>query len=346
MSLLQAIQAAAIDPETNVTDLLRMCMILAARLKNEELRKWISQELNGYKSSDDLPGYRIVKSGSFGTFTDGYRIWNNWQISTFQVPEEFHKYIDTTYFLHRMEVLSHMVEHAEGDSIKFVWDKTVAFVVGKYNLPECECLGAYKSVPVSVIAAIIDTVKTRILEFVLEIEKEDPNIGETSGEAPHITSERVRNIFNTTIMANHVGSFEQGGSNMSEGPMFNIGSQHAGRDINQAGEDIYQAAGNLTISPSSSAADVLKIVEAIKCRINESDIGEKNKKKIGNHLENAVVELKDENPDKKSIADSMKQTNEILKEAKTTGETLKDIGVLAGKVAMWLGPYAQKLGLF
>ena len=71
MSLLQDIQAAAINPETDVTDLLRMCMILAARLKNEDLRKWVSQELNGYKPPADLPSYRIVKSGSFGTFTDG-----------------------------------------------------------------------------------------------------------------------------------------------------------------------------------------------------------------------------------------------------------------------------------
>jgi hypothetical protein len=33
-----------------------------------------------------------------------------------------------------------------------------------------------------------------------------------------------------------------------------------------------------------------------------------------------------------------------LKEAKTTGETLKDIGVLVGKAAAWLGTTAAKLG--
>jgi hypothetical protein len=49
-------------------------------------------------------------------------------------------------------------------------------------------------------------------------------------------------------------------------------------------------------------------------------------------------------PDKKSIAESIKKTNEILKEAKTTGETLKDIGVLVAKAAAWLGTTAAKLG--
>jgi hypothetical protein len=151
-------------------------------------------------------------------------------------------------------------------------------------------------------------------------------------------------------------------SNMSEGPIFNIGSQRAGRDINQAGRDINQAggdisttyeetsikqeaAGDLTLSLNSPAADVLKVIGAIKYKINESDIDVKNKRKIGNHLDNAIVELEDKNPDKKSIADSMKQTNEILNEAKTTGETLTGIAALIGKVAIWLGPYAHSVGL-
>jgi hypothetical protein len=57
------------------------------------------------------------------------------------------------------------------------------------------------------------------------------------------------------------------------------------------------------------------------------------------------VELKDENTDKKSVVDSLKQTTEILKEAKGAGETLADIAGLIGKVAIWVGPLAHSLGL-
>ena len=84
------------------------------------------------------------------------------------------------------------------------------------------------------------------LDFALEIEKEDPNIGETSGEVPRITPERVTNIFNTKIMTN-MGNVEQGRSNMSDGPIINVGSRQAGRDIIQAGGDIYQVAVDLNI---------------------------------------------------------------------------------------------------
>ncbi|HII07920.1 MAG TPA: hypothetical protein HA349_11590 [Methanotrichaceae archaeon] len=134
---------------------------------------------------------------------------------------------------------------------------------------------------------------------------------------------------------------------MSEGPIFDIGSQQAGidiiqgRDINKAGRDINKAAGDLIISTNSTAEEVLKVIHAIKYKIKGSDIELKNKREINKHLDNAIFELKKENPDKVSITDSIKQTNEILKEAKTTGETLTYIGALLGKVAIWLGSYVH-----
>ena len=88
----------------------------------------------------------------------------------------------------------------------------------------------------------------------------------------------------------------------------------------------------------------MKIIEAIQHKVAELDIAEKHEKEIGTNLENAKIELEDKEPDKKSIAESIKKTSEILKEAKTTGETLRDIGILVGKVAAGLGTTAAQLG--
>jgi hypothetical protein len=127
------------------------------------------------------------------------------------------------------------------------------------------------------------------------------------------------------------------GCDMSEGPIFQIGSQQAGRDI-------YNIARDLNISQNSSAEDMLKVIKAIMYKADELNIEEKNKKKIGNYLQNAAIELEDKNPDKNSIADSIRQTNDILNEAKTTGESLTDIGALVAKAAVWLGTTSAKLG--
>jgi GGDEF domain-containing protein len=124
---------------------------------------------------------------------------------------------------------------------------------------------------------------------------------------------------------------------MNDRSVFSIREQHAGRDI-------FNIARDLIINQNSPAEDILKIIEAIQHKVGELDIAEKDKKRIVNQIEGAKIELEDEKPDKKSIAESIKKTSEILKEAKTTGETLKDIGVLVGKAAAWLGTTAAKLG--
>jgi hypothetical protein len=124
---------------------------------------------------------------------------------------------------------------------------------------------------------------------------------------------------------------------MNDKPIFSIGKQKAGRDI-------YNIAGDLNITENSPAEDVLTIMKAIQQKVDELDIAEKDKKRIANQIEGAKIELEDEKPDKKSIVESIKKTNEILQQAKTTGETLKDIGVLVGKAAIWLGTTAAELG--
>ena len=119
--------------------------------------------------------------------------------------------------------------------------------------------------------------------------------------------------------------------------VFNIGSQ-------QAGQDIYNIAGNLDITQNSPPEDVLKIIQAIQQKVGELDIGDKEKRKISNHLDNAKIELEEKEPNNKSIEESIKSANGILNEAKATGETLKEIGIMVMKAAKWLGTTAAALG--
>jgi len=124
---------------------------------------------------------------------------------------------------------------------------------------------------------------------------------------------------------------------MNDKPVFVIGEQHAGRDI-------FNIARDLNVTQNSPAEDILKIIEAMQQKVGELEITEKDKKKIVHQLDGAKIELEEGDPNKKSIAEHITKTTEILKEAKTTGETLKDIGLLVGKAAAWLGMTAANLG--
>ena len=51
MNLLRKIQEATIDPQYQLADILRMCKILASRLKHSAFQEWVSHELDGYSLS-------------------------------------------------------------------------------------------------------------------------------------------------------------------------------------------------------------------------------------------------------------------------------------------------------
>ena len=58
MSLLREIQDAAVDGTSDLESLLRKCRVLATRLKHDELKNWVTWELDGYPAEVPLPDYR------------------------------------------------------------------------------------------------------------------------------------------------------------------------------------------------------------------------------------------------------------------------------------------------
>ena len=53
--MLRQIQTDLLDQKVALSNILRKAKVLASQLRSEELGKWVSQELDGYKPNDDLP---------------------------------------------------------------------------------------------------------------------------------------------------------------------------------------------------------------------------------------------------------------------------------------------------
>ena len=70
MTLLEQIQNEAVDGTSDLATALRKCLILAARLKNQEFTEWVNHELNGYPE-DAIPEYRVLFGHCYGNFLGG-----------------------------------------------------------------------------------------------------------------------------------------------------------------------------------------------------------------------------------------------------------------------------------
>ena len=58
--LVLELQRSALNSNTSVTELLRMALVVARKLKIKEFEQWVELELKGYPDINEVPEYRIL----------------------------------------------------------------------------------------------------------------------------------------------------------------------------------------------------------------------------------------------------------------------------------------------
>lgn len=200
MSLLREIQSAAIDSKTDLASLLRKCKVLAARLGSVEFRAWVDKELSGYKPTDILPEYRILYVNSKGHFSGPYGSGiNNADIPLLCIPEEFREGVSRSDIVEPVASIEALVSRCDEGTAQEPWDPNLVAFVGRKIYQNMNCIQAWKVIPVTSLVAALDEIRNRILNFVIEIEAQDPNAGEAELNSAPVAPEKIHQIFNTYI---------------------------------------------------------------------------------------------------------------------------------------------------
>ncbi len=217
MSLLRDIQNTAVDSTTDISTLLRKCKILAARLGNAKFQEWVDSELNGYDEIESLPEYRILHVESRGHFAGAFgSSLQHTPIPPSCLPNEFRDQITKSYLMAPISAYSSLINKKENNNVQEPWPADVVALYGSQIYKNMNCLSAWKVIPFNALVAIVDTIKTRILSFALEIESEAPDAGEAQLNKPPLSQERVSQVFNTFISGT-VQNVATGSSNFSQG---------------------------------------------------------------------------------------------------------------------------------
>lgn len=221
MSLLRDIQNAAVDSKTPLTVLLRMCTVLAARLGNSEFKKWVQDELNGYVNEEDLPSYRVLHVNSKGHFSGPFQSGlRNADIPLMCIPEVIRDRLSHSYLMEPIASLEALVEQADSGTAQEPWNPDIVAHVGGNIYETMHCIQAWKVIPINRVVAAIDTVRTRILNFVIEIESEAPDAGESPLNSSPVPQDKLHQIFNTYITGN-IQNMATGSSNVAQNAYMN-----------------------------------------------------------------------------------------------------------------------------
>jgi hypothetical protein len=200
MNLLEEIQAAATDSSVPLPDLLRKCAVLAARLRSDDFKMWVNHELNGYPDVEQLPPYRRLKVQSFGYFAGMFgSSASNMPIPPSCIREDFRHHVEESLAMMPIAALTGMLEESAAGSFQVAWPADLVAMVGQGIYQDMNCLKAWKVISRGQIVGVVDTVRSRILAFVLGIEAETPDPGTWPSRSVPISEDKIRQVFNTHI---------------------------------------------------------------------------------------------------------------------------------------------------
>lgn len=292
-SVIVELQREALDQNVSVSELLRKALVVARKLKLVELKKWIENELNGYK--DEVPDYRIA-SGQIR----GWNPYNGWIPLIFEDPKEANalskracgqSIAEIEDLLRGDSSTLHMPypQHIQRKLSKgFGYETEVSLFVGR---------GA--------IVRIVDAVRNVVLNWALELEEqgilwEGLSFSEKEKEAATSTSQNINNFYGPV-----------------HGPQIAQGTQQA-----------IQVSSTFQVDVESLKA----LIASIESAAQQIDIPADKRAEFESELATLRAQASSPNPKKGIVKEGLSSLRNILEGASGSalGQIMLEIGKMLG----------------
>lgn len=177
MKLISEIINDLINSEKSLTSPLLKTKVLATKLKNTELLKWVNNELAGYNENDDtLPEYRKTVAMLKGTYKNGYQLYNNQPLAITALPTELAAEFLNTNLIMSVESIESLLSDGNAGVLHMPLPAEICNLIAKgYRLmgnPFFEVLSANKEMSKSGFVQILSEIRSKLLDLMLIIDEE------------------------------------------------------------------------------------------------------------------------------------------------------------------------------
>jgi hypothetical protein len=174
---------------------LRTCLRLASELKNQRLKTWANQELDGYKgikTDEELPVYRRqVHAGAFGRFAERHTI------IPAAMEQEHRRYAESVNLVQSVSALYNLMgTDMKNGVLAAHWPPNMVAYYSTKLWPGWACHDAWQEVPMVTLVAVLDSVRNITLRMALEIEDER---GTSYADLNRINPEEVERVKSVVI---------------------------------------------------------------------------------------------------------------------------------------------------
>ena len=207
MSLLQDIQAALLEDSTSLNSILLKLKFLAAKLGSEPLEEWVRHEMDGYAETVEVPSYRVIAVQYTGTFFGPFQSG----IKNAPIPPALiNKYAGEhwTNFQCRQSIAATealLADSPANGQFEVPAGNLPLLLEGKIY-PQFSCNHVSGKISGAALLHILSSVRSRILDLTLNIEKEIPSSVEVvikSSVLEQKEAQKVSKITNQVIYGNY-----------------------------------------------------------------------------------------------------------------------------------------------
>lgn len=232
---LEEIVRDLVTPKAKLSNALRKAMIIASHLNNSEFSQWLRLELDDY-GDVPVPEYRIVPCRLQANLVGFHFLVRNVDVPIWALPESAQEKAGCIQLRQGVRNLEAMID-ASGASkdknLRSPWPPEILpFITPFYQ--GHQCIELWSSVSASQLDQILDTVRNRLLAFILELRARHPELTLSINAIRQIPKSEVQSLVMTNIYG---GTSIQGGVHGSNVATNNseISDSTASADVN-AGE--------------------------------------------------------------------------------------------------------------
>lgn len=211
--------------EITISKALTIAKIIAKKIENTDFEEWIKNELNGYPSDDMVPDYRqmfcVVKGeicdqwgGSLEIIPISFEAW----------VKEIQQHLNYQYFTQSISALETNYEQLTTDKGTFnFYLEQVKMLEDMMKLRQTHrriLKAAWREIPKLQLKHIIEQTKQRMLDTLLELDKEFPNL-ENDFNMTEENEKKVKNIITNNIYGDNNPVNVAAGENVSQNDIKN-----------------------------------------------------------------------------------------------------------------------------
>jgi hypothetical protein len=298
-----------LTPTTKLSDILLKVRTISHFLKNEELKEWTANELNGYLNQGvAIPEYRRIRVAprvnlihEYFSVNKGYQ--PNMEMVTEMMSEEEQLALNYRLISNGVSEVEHMAD-AETGMMPIPWNLYIRVSRRVYEPTGWHIHKAWQIIPSAQLHGILSTIRTKLLDTLLQLDALGDNIFIPSLQNQPQVQKKIEQALHSITAPNGVVNINYAENN-----------QQTTSTGNAAQLNIAQG-DNTTQSINGSEVSSLKeLVTQIKEAFAAESIFDNQREEISGELERIEVQLKKSEPKKGVVKSSIESLQDLAKES-------------------------------